>query len=195
MTKLSSNTFLCLFFFSTVLVSISTATSSISSSSDAFIQCLENYSRSSNSISAVLYTPNNASYSSVLQTYIRNLRFNESNTPRPRLILTPLHVSHVQAAVVCGKAHGLQMKIRSGGHDYEGLSYVSNVPDFFILDMFNFRAVNVSIEDESAWVEVGALLGELFYRIAERSDVYGFPAGVCPTVGVGGHFSGGGYGN
>ncbi|KAH6782304.1 FAD-binding Berberine family protein [Perilla frutescens var. frutescens] len=61
--------------------------------------------------------------------------------------------------------------------------------------MFNFRSINVSVEDEMAWVEVGAILGEVYYRIAEKSSTHGFPAGVCPTVGVGGHFSGGGYGN
>lgn len=53
----------------------------------------------------------------------------------------------------------------------------------------------MNIEEENAWVESGATLGELFYRIAEKSKIHGFPAGVCPTVGVGGHFSGGGYGN
>ncbi|WRX15142.1 FAD linked oxidase [Theobroma cacao] len=31
-------------------------------------------------------------------------------------------------------------------------------------------------------------------KIAEKSTTLAFPAGVCPTVGVGGHFSGGGYG-
>ncbi|KAL2494342.1 FAD-binding PCMH-type domain-containing protein [Forsythia ovata] len=40
----------------------------------------------------------------------------------PQLILTALQVSHIQAAIVCSKIHGLQMKIRSGGHDYEGVS-------------------------------------------------------------------------
>ncbi|XP_022899019.1 berberine bridge enzyme-like 8 [Olea europaea var. sylvestris] len=170
------------------------ATANNSSSLEGFLECLQSHSELSNPISAVLYTPENSSYSSVLQSYIRNLRFNESTTPKPQLILTALHVSHIQAAIVSAKMHGLQMKIRSGGHDYEGVSYASDVP-FFILDMFNFRSINVNIENETAWVETGATLGEVFYRIAEKSNVHGFPAGVCPTVGFGGHFGGGGYGN
>lgn len=128
---------------------------------------------------------------------MRNLRFNETTTRKPSVIVTASHVSHVQAAVVCSKQHGLQMKIRSGGHDYEGLSYVSlyDPRRFIVLDMFNLREINVNIQDETAWVQAGATLGEVYYRIAEKSNVHGFPAGVCPTVGVGGHISGGGYGN
>ncbi|XP_073051397.1 berberine bridge enzyme-like 8 [Primulina eburnea] len=163
---------------------------------EAFFQCLENYPQPSSSpISDVLYTPDNSSFSSVLQAYIRNLRFNESTTPKPRLIIAASHVSHIQAAIVCAKAYDFQMRIRSGGHDYDGVSYVSEYQNFFVLDMSNLRAISVSIEDETAWVECGATLGEVYYRIAEKSNVHAFPAGVCPTVGVGGHFSAGGYGN
>ena len=161
---------------------------------DSFLQCLSHLSAPSPPISGVFYTPTNSSYAYVLQSYIQNLRFMSSTTPKPSFIVASSHVSHVQATIICCKIHGLQLRIRSGGHDYDGLSYVSDVP-FVILDMFNLREVSVDIENEWAWVQSGATMGELYYRIAEKSNLYGFPAGVCPTVGVGGHFSGGGYGN
>ncbi|XP_022994779.1 berberine bridge enzyme-like 8 [Cucurbita maxima] len=160
-----------------------------------FLQCLLRHSPPSYPIAPAIFTSNNASYSSVLETYIRNLRFNTSTTPKPFLILTALHESHVKVAILCARIHDLQMKIRSGGHDYEGVSYVSDVVPFFVLDMFNLRDISVDVKTETAWVQTGATLGEVYYRIAEKIKFHGFPAGVCPTVGVGGHFGGGGYGN
>ncbi|KAG6696359.1 berberine bridge enzyme-like 8 [Carya illinoinensis] len=161
---------------------------------ETFFQCLSDHSQSSPSITSVTYFPNNSSYTDVLQSYVRNLRFISPATPKPLLIVTPTHVSHIQASIICSKIHGLEVRIRSGGHDYDGLSYVSDSP-FIIIDMFNLRSISVDMEDGSAWVESGATLGELYYRIAEKSKIHGFPAGVCPTVAAGGHFSGGGYGN
>jgi hypothetical protein len=154
---------------------------------------LKKNSVSSNSI----HTQNSSSdYSSVLQTYIRNLRFNSSTTPKPFLIITAAKISDVQAAVTCGTRHNLLMKTRSGGHDYEGLSYVSKSGSpFFVLDMFRLRSVEVHKGSETAYVQAGATLGEVYYKISEKSQTLGYPAGVCPTVGVGGHISGGGYGN
>ncbi|KAK9091529.1 hypothetical protein Sjap_024706 [Stephania japonica] len=128
------------------------------------------------------------------KSYIRNGRFlSTSTTSKPQLIVTPLNELQLQLAMICPRIHGIQIRIRSGGHDYEGLSYMSDVP-FLIIDLFNLNSVSVDLEDESAWVQAGATLGEVYYRIAEKSSTYGFPAGSCPTVGVGGHISGGGFG-
>ncbi|KAL9366206.1 hypothetical protein Peur_037405 [Populus x canadensis] len=87
----------------------------------------------------------------------------------------------------------MQIRIRSGGHDYEGLSYVSTF-SFVVIDLINLQTINVDAENKTAWVQSGATIGEVYYRIAEKSRTLAFPASVCPTVGVGGHFSGGGYG-
>ncbi|CAO2815219.1 unnamed protein product [Amaranthus hypochondriacus] len=166
----------------------------LASNIDNFLKCLPSHSNQSNPISNAIYTNENPSFLTILQNYIRESRFNTSSTPKPLAIITALDVSHIQATILCAKSNGLQIRIRSGGHDYEGLSYVSNVP-FIILDMFNFRSIEIDIENEHAWVQAGATLGELYYNIAKNSKVHAFPAGVCFTVGAGGHFSGGGYGN
>lgn len=63
-----------------------------------------------------------------------------------------------------------------------------------MLDMYNIRSVDVDVKTETAWVRVGATLGEVHYKIAEKTKLHGFPAGLCPTVGVGDHMSGSGYG-
>ncbi|KAK9101403.1 hypothetical protein Scep_024833 [Stephania cephalantha] len=110
---------------------------------------------------------------------IYNLRFTSPATPKPLFIITPNHESQIRALVVCSKKHGLKITVRitvrSGGHDFEGLSYRANVP-FVLIDLVNFRTIDVNIKDSSAWVQAGATLGEVYYRIAEKSPVHGFPA-------------------
>ncbi|XP_026408658.1 berberine bridge enzyme-like 13 [Papaver somniferum] len=158
---------------------------------EKFLQCL-----SLNSQTYIpTYTKTNPNYTSILESNVFNQRpLSSSTNVKPFLIITPLQESHVQASVICSKKHGTQLKVRSGGHDYEGISYVSDVP-FVILEMINLRAINVNAKERTAWVQAGATVGELYYRIAEKSRTLGFPAAVCTTVGVGGQFSGGGYGS
>ncbi|GMN40605.1 hypothetical protein TIFTF001_009826 [Ficus carica] len=162
---------------------------------DNFLQCLsQNLSNTTSIDTNLIYSAiNESSYSSILNFSIQNPRFNSPSTPKPVVIVTPTLASHVQTAIRCSSKHGVQIRIRSGGHDYEGLSYISDVP-FVIIDLFNLRTIEVDVENRTAWIGAGATLGEVYYRIAEKSRTLGFPAGVCPTVGVGGHLSGGGYG-
>ncbi|KAL0287094.1 UNVERIFIED_CONTAM: Cannabidiolic acid synthase-like 1 [Sesamum calycinum] len=157
-----------------------------------FLECLIDQFQSSNADpSNVVYSPNNASYASLLLA--PNLRPESTSPLRPLLIVTPYYEREIQAVIYCCKKLGTQIRVRSGGHDYEGLSYVSGIP-FVILDMRNFRSVSINTNDKTAWVEVGTTLGQLYHTIARHSKNLAFTAGVCPTVGVGGHISGGGYG-
>ncbi|CAN1226499.1 Berberine bridge enzyme-like 7 [Linum grandiflorum] len=177
-----------------LFLSFTSSSSSSSSSIESFQQCLKQHNDGS---SAVLYLPTNSSFPTVLNAYIRNRRFMGPDTAKPLAIVTPTRESHVQATVVCSKLNRLQLRTRSGGHDYEGLSYRSPSP-FVLLDLNNLRSIDIDLASETAWVQSGATLGELYYSIANKSKksrTLSFPAGVCPTVGIGGHFVGGGYGN
>ncbi|KAK6146200.1 hypothetical protein DH2020_020069 [Rehmannia glutinosa] len=98
-------------------------------------------------------------------------------------------------SVLCCKKGNFEIRVRCGGHSYEGSSYTSNDGSPFVLiDMMNLNRVSVDLESEVAWVEGGATLGQTYYSISESSKVHGFSAGSCPTVGIGGHISGGGFG-
>ncbi|OEL32372.1 Inactive tetrahydrocannabinolic acid synthase [Dichanthelium oligosanthes] len=145
--------------------------------------------------SQLMFTPSSPSFTSVLVSSVRNPRFFTPGTVRPLCIVTPTNASHVQAAVLCGARHGVRLRVRSGGHDYEGLSYRSVLPEeFAVVDLANLRAVRVDRAAATAWVDSGATIGELYYAVAKADPQLAFPAGVCPTIGVGGHFSGGGIG-
>jgi hypothetical protein len=177
-----------------LLITISLAKSA--SIEENFIQCLSFYSDKAAPFYATIYTPNNASFNNILNSSAQNLRYLVPSAPKPEFIFTPLTDSHVQVAVTCSKKLGIHLRVRSGGHDYEGLSYVSEIETpFIIIDLGKLRDVNVDIEDNSAWVQAGATIGEVYYRIQEKSDVHGFPAGLCTSLGVGGHLTGGAYGS
>ncbi|KAA8519314.1 hypothetical protein F0562_013570 [Nyssa sinensis] len=135
-------------------------------------------------------------YVSGEESSAQNLRCLVPSVPKPLLIFTPLLECHVQAAVICSKQFGVQLRVRSGGHDYEGISYMSEVQTpFIVVDMAKLRSINVDINRNSAWVQAGATVGEAYYRIAEKSKIHGFPAGLCSSLGIGGHITGGAYGS
>ncbi|KAL3510804.1 hypothetical protein ACH5RR_030205 [Cinchona calisaya] len=185
------STILLFISFFTLVVPSRSRSSLVASS---FIHCISYKLPSNNSILNVLYLPNNSSYSFILKSTIHNLRFLKPTTPKPLATITPLDYTHVQVTVECCEQNGLQIRIRSGGHDFEGTSYRSEVP-FVMLDLKNLSSISIDMEKNNAWVDSGATIGELYYSIAQKSPVHGFPAGLCPTVGIGGHLSGGGVGN
>nr|BAJ97906.1 predicted protein [Hordeum vulgare subsp. vulgare] len=172
-------------FFSSCLISAPSL-----ASSDGFLQCIREKIPSQ-----LLYTQCNTNFTAVLASSVRNPRFFTNTTVRPIFVITPNDASHVQAAVLCGRWQGVRLRVRSGGHDYEGLSYRSARPEVFgLLDLGNLRTISINQWEYTAWVDSGATIGELYYTIAKNNPEVAFPAGECPTIGVGGHFSGGGVG-
>ncbi|KAG5033524.1 hypothetical protein JHK82_017082 [Glycine max] len=178
--------------FLTLLLSISCVDSTLVEKK--FTQCMliTRVDGNSEAIEKMLFRSSSSLYTQILESLEQNPRWLNSSR-KPLLILTPFHESEIQAAILCSKELGLQIRIRSGGHDYEGLSYLCKAP-FVMVDLINIRSIEINLDDETTWVQAGASIGELYYKISKASKVHGFPAGTCPSVGIGGHISGGGVG-
>ena len=174
---------------------LSLSLSSSASMEQSFVQCLAMNSQQTIPPFSVC-AQNNASFFTLLQSTAQNLRYLDPSLPKPEFIFTPLHDTHVQAAVICSNKLRIHLRVRSGGHDYEGLSYASEIgTPFVVVDLAKLRSVQVNIQDNTAWVQAGATVGEVYYRISEKSNVHGFPAGLCTSLGIGGHITGGAYGS
>ena len=106
---------------------------------------------------------------------------------RPLAVVQPLDAADVAAAVRWSARAGVQIVARSGGHSYGGYSTVANG---VVVDLQRLGAVTVS--QGRALVGAGARLGNIYDRLARRGVAV--PAGTCPSVGIGGHALGGGFG-
>ncbi|KAE8725547.1 eukaryotic peptide chain release factor subunit 1-3-like isoform X1 [Hibiscus syriacus] len=178
-----------------VLLFVAASCATATSVQQNFIQCIDANSDHPIPISAIC-SQTNSSFTSLLNSTAQNLRYLSPAVPKPEFIFVPLYESHVQAAVICAQKLAIHLRFRSGGHDYEGLSYASEIETpFILLDIGKLRSVNVNIDDNSAWVQAGATVGEVYYRISEKSKTHGFPAGLCSSLGIGGHITGGAYGS
>ncbi|KAJ8442272.1 hypothetical protein Cgig2_011195 [Carnegiea gigantea] len=139
---------------------------------------------------------NSTSYYNLLLFSLQNLRFTEPEYPKPSLIILPQSKEQLVDSFLCSKNAGFEARIRCGGHSYEGLSSTSNDgKPFVIIDVMDLDQVVMDLKLETAWVEGGATMGQVYLTVAEKTQgAYGFSGGSCPTVGSGGLISGGGFG-
>ena len=122
--------------------------------------------------------------------------------PKARIARRPLGVYLAQSeadvvrAVKCSVSNGLAPVPRSGGHSYEVLSSMDGALVIDMADMVHVAIVAENPLERSALVTVqtGARLGWVHTELDRLGGGYTLVSGTCPTVGIGGHVSGGGYG-
>ncbi|KAK9101440.1 hypothetical protein Scep_024870 [Stephania cephalantha] len=153
---------------------------------EALYSCL-----SSNGVHNFTTTPND--HHRLFNLVIQNPIFTRPIFNKPATIVLPQSKEQLATTISCCTHGSWTIRLRSGGHSYEGLSQTAQT-HFVIIDLMNLNRVEIDLESETAWVESGATLGEIYYAISQASDELGFSAGYCPTVGSGGHISGGGFG-
>ncbi|XP_073147710.1 berberine bridge enzyme-like 22 [Henckelia pumila] len=158
-----------------------------------FLQCMSGHLTRRANVVQNIYTPTSPKYISLLELASKNPRWFNETKERPLFIVAPLKETDIRMVIRCSKKLGIQIRVKSGGHDYEGLSLHSKSP-FIMIDLTNLNSIDIDLKEETAWVQAGAALGELYYQIANKSKTHAFPAGLCQGLGLGGHISGGGLG-
>jgi hypothetical protein len=108
---------------------------------------------------------------------------------RPRLIARCIGTADVVAAVRFARDHDLDIAIRGGGHNVAGTAVCD---DGIVVDLSAMRAVRVDPEGHRAWVQGGALWGD----VDGETQAHGLATtgGIVSHTGVAGLTLGGGVG-
>ncbi|CAG8721817.1 3320_t:CDS:2 [Gigaspora margarita] len=117
----------------------------------------------------------------------QNIRVNYT----PTVLVYAIDDKDVQKAVKCAVKLGRDIVPRSGGHSYEkyGLGGRNNV---IVLDLTFVNGITINSETETAKIGAGNRLGNVYNQLNQAGFL--IPAGLCPSVGIGGHALGGGFG-
>lgn len=127
--------------------------------------------------------PSDPNYNEARQGY------NEAIQQYPLVIVYCSSKYDVSNAICWAKTYRIPIRIRSGGHNYEGYS---NGDSTLIIDISRMNQIEIDSDSSTLYAEGGVNNGQVYQYAASRG--YPFPGGTCPTVGVSGYASGGGWG-
>jgi FAD/FMN-containing dehydrogenase len=108
---------------------------------------------------------------------------------RPRIIARCIGAGDAAAAVRFAREHNLEIAIRGGGHNVAGTAVCDNG---IVIDLSAMRAVRVDPAGRRAWVQGGALWGD----VDRETQAHGLAVtgGIISHTGVAGLTLGGGVG-
>lgn len=116
--------------------------------------------------------------------------FNRSIQKYPSALIYCENVHEVQEAVLYAAAHGLDIRVRAGGHNYEGFCTGNRK---IVIDTSSLKHMSICEEDHRVKIGSGVNNGELYRFLS----LYGYPfaSGTCPAVNAVGLTQGGGWGH
>jgi FAD/FMN-containing dehydrogenase len=120
----------------------------------------------------------------------RRMVWNERLPARyPDVIVTVASDADVVDAVQLARARGLRVAVRAGGHSWIGTSLRDGG---MLIDLSQLSGVTVDAAARRAAAQPAIKNNELVPALAQHG--LAFPAGHCPTVGIGGYLLAGGQG-
>lgn len=128
-------------------------------------------------------TPDDSFYHELRQVYNRSIQ------KYPLAIVYCRNQTDVSNAVLWSGRHGVSLRIRNGGHNYEGYSTGNDVLD---IDLSEMDEISLDEQAHLVTVQGGVKNRQLYDFLSSKG--YPFPGGTCPAVGVSGYVLGGGWG-
>lgn len=135
------------------------------------------------SLEGQVITPKNPEYEIVRQEWNRAIQ------KLPIALVYCSNNHEVIQAILWGKENNVPIRIRSGGHNYEGYSTGNCV---LVIDISKMNNIKIDSSENTVKVQGGVKNSQLYNYISSQG--YPFPGGLCPTVGVSGYTLGGGWG-
>lgn len=107
----------------------------------------------------------------------------------PLVIIYCYNDEDIVNAINWARTNSKEIRVRSGGHNYEGYS---TGDDLVVIDISNLKEIYINEKDGLAKLGGGVQNREAYEAFGKLG--YAFPGGGCPTVGVAGLILGGGWG-
>ena len=134
-------------------------------------------------LTGMIITPESPEYEEARQEWNRAIQ------KYPLIIVYCSCKEDVSNAVRWAETQHIGIRIRSGGHHYEGYSVGNGI---LVIDVSRMKKLQLDSQKGTVKMESGVENHELYELVGREG--YPFPGGTCPTVGVTGYTLGGGWG-